>query len=415
MADVFQIASTGTINPVRFDSLGIDPIAHPFDLDFVSVYGFTTEELIEDEDININLSSGNITLTVNGEPITADQLEDASSAAILSELEVTVRTNSATQTNNSSSNWVTINFDSGQLSNDFTYSSGIFTAVNGGKYNIDAKVLLDQDSGNNRSDFDIRVQVSTDNGVSFNTLDGGFGGIYSRNTSQGRGSDTTVSGLDLSADDQLRVQFKVGSGSGEAITEINGCSFRATPVKGAKGAKGDTGQTGPGGTIITRDDNIAVDSATGILNFTGNVNATQTAPGNVQVDVPGSLPPEYRFESVSGDSSTNNTQVSYLTIPSTNYVGGDYKALVTWSYQITSASFFGFNVIKVDFYIDGAFEKELMADDVTSSSSAVRVPASSQVSFTLTAGNHTITIRFQSTTGDTVVMRNCEVELFRIS
>lgn len=74
----YTITTTGTQDPVPFDDLGIEPIAHPQSgLDLIATYGFTVDEINRSNDFLNALSSGWITAELNNETVTDATLDNS--------------------------------------------------------------------------------------------------------------------------------------------------------------------------------------------------------------------------------------------------------------------------------------------------------------------------------------------------
>lgn len=198
--------------------------------------------------------------------------------------------------------------------NAFTHTdpSAEVTIATAQKYLVMARVTIQQLSGNDRSDAEMRLVLDTGSGYSL--VPGTYAQMYSRNNSQGESSGSAFAILDLDVGDKIKVQAQRDSGSGDITLYPEGSGLTIYTVKGQvgpqgpKGDKGDTGDTGPqgpqgpqgpegpqgepgvGSTIIGKDEGSLVGDGTfNTLDFVGGgISATTSASGVLTVTVSGS-------------------------------------------------------------------------------------------------------------------------------
>ena len=122
----------------------------------------------------------------------------------------------------------------------FTHSTSVnpaeVTVDEAGTYSIFAQVTVDQTASADRSDVLMRLMIDTGSG--FTEIDGTRAAIYSRNTDQGKGTAAVSIARDLSAEDIVKVQAQLNSGSATIQLYADGSRLTIQKVKEAS-ASGD--------------------------------------------------------------------------------------------------------------------------------------------------------------------------------
>jgi len=111
-----------------------------------------------------------------------------------------------------------------------------------GKYLVMMRVTIDQTAGGGRTDESHELQIDTGSG--YNTIPGTTGYIYSRNTAEGKGGDTVIAVIDVSANTKIKGRGTRSTGTSTLVWPINGCSLTVTNIKGQPGTPGSDGIDG---------------------------------------------------------------------------------------------------------------------------------------------------------------------------
>jgi hypothetical protein len=133
------------------------------------------------------------------------------------------------------------------------------------KFLVMMRINVNQIGGNSRSDESHKLQLNTGSG--YNDIEGTLGYIYSRSNAQGKGGDTVITVVDVSAGTKLKGLSSLNSGRGTLELLANGCSLTITNIKGQPG---DTGMPGKDSSIIIEaNSNELYAGSFPVLYFTG--------------------------------------------------------------------------------------------------------------------------------------------------
>ena len=131
-----------------------------------------------------------------------------------------------------------------QIGNDFTHSTtvdnGEVTINTAAKYLVMGRVSSEVATGNNRTQAECRLEISTD-GTIWNEVDGTVGEMYLRQANYGATASFQAV-MDLEVGNKLRITFRRESGGAQVRLEPNGSALTVAKVVG--GQKGDKGLTG---------------------------------------------------------------------------------------------------------------------------------------------------------------------------
>jgi len=230
-----------------------------------------------------------------------------------------------------SAGWTDVPLDTDrQITPDFSHTLGSpeITCNKGGSYVVIGRVSIYQSAGNNRSDAEMRLTLDTGSG--FTEVDGTYSYVYSRNTTQSRGTMVAVAILDLENSHALRMQARRYSGTGTLNTAAEGSSLLIFPAIGQKGDKGEKGDPGSGSVIIVKDNGVTISgSPTDTLNFKGFL-VDDTVSGTATVErLFGSW---YGYTIEDGEDSTSSTawqQKARFTV--NGLPAGTYR--IAWFYE----------------------------------------------------------------------------------
>jgi hypothetical protein len=132
-------------------------------------------------------------------------------------------------------------------------NSAEITVSESTRYEVVARVSLDEKTGNNRTEGEMRVLA--DQGSGFVEVPGTRGYMYSRNDGQGANTATVKFVNDYSAGTVFKVQARRSSGTSTLEFISEGCSLTISEYIGQKGEKGNTGA---GSSVSVSDNGIPV-------------------------------------------------------------------------------------------------------------------------------------------------------------
>ena len=123
--------------------------------------------------------------------------------------------------------FVTCVFDATEYTSgtgDFTISSGVITVVNAGTYEISYDVSIDENAGNNRTEFMGRLYDGTAEYVNTRSF------TYSRNNAAGAGTGSCRTIKTLSSSDTIELQAARNKGAGTGEFLGDGCRITVRKI-----------------------------------------------------------------------------------------------------------------------------------------------------------------------------------------
>jgi hypothetical protein len=154
------------------------------------------------------------------------------------------------------------------------------TITEDSRYSIVARVSLDEQSGNNRTEGEIRILEDTGSG--FVEVPGTRGYLYSRQNSQGANTATVKFIKDYSVNSKIKVQARRSSGNSTLEFIPNGSSLI---IQKCTGQKGQRGATGSGSSVSVNLNGLPLTgNPFDTINLIGN-NFNAVNAGGSQVDI----------------------------------------------------------------------------------------------------------------------------------
>ena len=154
------------------------------------------------EEVDNYLSSGNLERIINGNSVPYSEAYVSSVQNIVGPVSFADFYNSTQQAlSTTTGTYTDIQWDGTRVyeTNDYTLLPGNTELQfdKDGKYLVIMRITVNQISGNSRTDEKHDIQI--DIGGGYTTIPGTLGYIYSRNIAEGRGGDTVVAVIDVSA------------------------------------------------------------------------------------------------------------------------------------------------------------------------------------------------------------------------
>lgn len=262
-------------------------------------------------------------------------------------------------------------------------------------------VTMDEQSGNNRSDWETELYIN-------NVVSPGWGGfVYSRNNAQGKGTLTKGRLVAVTSGDVLEVRARPASGNNDFEAVADRCTFTGFTLKGQKGDKGDPGS----GSSITIEDGGSPVGVFDTINIVGG-SVTDAGGGTADVNILPVFGNDYQYvESTPPSSTGSNVYQTKVGLTTPNGLNGTYR--IGWSYlgdQTNTADYFQGRLFNVTDGVaiggDPLFEPEDQVD-------THHFGGFAQVSFSGSA--KTFEIQWREQSGGIAIISEARIEIWRVA
>jgi len=461
MADIYEITTTGTQDPVPLADLGLDPIEHPtVSYDLIAEHGFSLDEILVSANsghLYDAISNGHLTANLNGETINSGNVDEP--------LEYTEHNHSHTDLNAIGNNSHTaidshlsnsakhreIN-DSSTSATELWSSQKSNNALNDALNDLDLACIQWRRTTQlnpvpvTPSVADITwdtVDVISDSSVIENNVDNTHidikeDGLYQityllvaddevtakiiKNDStdipgseQHFGEDTdTINAyfsmsvpilVNLSSGDDLKIQVWAQTGSEFLVANA---LFQVIKLEGLRGEKGDTGA---GSNIIVQKDDATIGTVTDTLNFEGTGVSSAVDEGANKTTV--TIVPIFgsEFQEISSEAESSTTSSTYqqkLRMTTTNLPAGKYR--IGWYFETRQSNDADAVEVQVDLN-----EGTIIANVEHEPDDARDIWADNGFTHQNISGVNTIDIDWRQQRGSTAYIRRARLELWRVS